>query len=230
MSIFVKLIAHTPESAKIVSAAARLCYSPTGVVDILDSLTEDKIKDFLNKLNETGHLSPFEHVSFTFAIEGISRVATHQLVRHRLASYSQQSQRYVGVSDDTCICPPSILKNEKAKNIFDEQVQNAWDSYNRLIESGIPKEDARFILPHGAETRIVLTMNARELHHFFALRLCRRAQWEIKELARQMLILARDVAPEIFAIAGPSCLVDGKCKEFHSCGRPYSNITELLSE
>lgn len=230
MSVYVKLLAYTPDAAKIVSAAARLCYSPTGVADIIDNLTEEKIRSFLKMLNESGHLSPFEHVSFTFAIEGISRVMTHQLVRHRLASYSQQSQRYVGSSNDSCICPPSIENNPEAKKIFDETISKAWESYDRLIEAGVPREDARFILPHGAETRIVVTMNARELHHFFSLRLCRRAQWEIREVARQMCALAKVAAPEIFGLAGPSCLVKGRCEEAHSCMKPYRNMEELLSK
>jgi thymidylate synthase (FAD) len=111
-----------------------------------------------------------------------------------------------------------------------KQIDDAWNCYKELVDLGISKEDARFILPHGTETRLVMTMNARELHHFFTLRLCRRAQWEIRELARKMLILARGAAPEIFDLAGPSCVVEGVCKEAHSCNEPYENMEKMLSE
>ena len=230
MPIEVELIASTPDAARIVAAAAKICYSPSGAVDILEGLDGEKTVSFLKMLRESGHLSPFEHISFTFAVEGISRVATHQLVRHRLASYSQQSQRYVGMSGQTCIVPPSVINNEKANALFVKQIDDAWNCYKELVALGISKEDARFILPHGTETRLVMTMNARELHHFFTLRLCRRAQWEIRELARKMLILARDAAPEIFDLAGPSCVVEGVCKEAHSCNEPYENMEKMLSE
>lgn len=230
MPIEVELIASTPDAARIVAAAAKICYSPSGAVDILDGLDSEKTVSFLKMLRESGHLSPFEHISFTFAVEGISRVTTHQLVRHRLASYSQQSQRYVGMSGQTCIVPPSVLNNDKAHALFMKQIEDAWNCYKELVDLGISREDARFILPHGTETRLVMTMNARELHHFFSLRLCRRAQWEIRELARRMLILARNAAPEIFDLAGPSCVVEGVCKEAHSCKEPYENMEKMLSE
>ena len=230
MPIEVELIASTPDAARIVAAAAKICYSASGAVDILDGLDREKTVSFLKMLRESGHLSPFEHISFTFAVEGVSRVTTHQLVRHRLASYSQQSQRYVAMSGQTCIVPPSVLNNEKAHALFMKQIEDAWKCYKELVDLGISKEDARFILPHGTETRLVMTMNARELHHFFSLRLCRRAQWEIRELARKMLILARDAAPEIFDPAGPSCVVEGVCKEAHSCNEPYESMEKMLSE
>lgn len=230
MSIYVKLIAATPDAAKVVASAAKLCYSASGAAEILEGLDAAKVASFLKMLRDSGHLSPFEHVSYSFAVEGISRVATHQLVRHRVASYSQQSQRYVGMSQQTCIAPPSVAALPEAESLFLTQVEAAWKCYEKLVELGVPKEDARFILPHGAETRIVVTMNARELHHFFSLRLCKRAQWEIRELARQMLILAREASPEIFGLAGPSCVVCGKCAEAHSCGEPYENMEKMLSE
>ena len=230
MPIEVELIASTPDAAKVVAAAAKICYSPSGAMDILEGLDEKKTVSFLKMLRESGHLSPFEHVSFTFAIEGVSRVATHQLVRHRIASYSQQSQRYVGMSGQTCIVPPSVLENKEAHALFMKQTEDAWKCYEELVSLGISKEDARFILPHGTETRLVMTMNARELHHFFSLRLCRRAQWEIRELARKMLILARDAVSDIFDVAGPSCVVEGVCKEAHPCGEPYVSMEKMLSE
>ncbi len=230
MAISVQLIAGTPHASQIVAAAAKICYSSSGAADILEGLDRDKISKFLKMLNESGHLSPFEHVSFTFAIEGISRVATHQLVRHRMASYSQQSQRYVSVKAPSCILPPSVIKNEEAARLYKEQAESAWNCYERLVELGVDKEDARFILPHGAATRIVVTMNARELHHFFALRLCKRAQWEIRDLACRMLKLVRAAEPDLFAVAGPSCVVKGECTEAHSCGSPYPDMDTMLSE
>ncbi len=228
MGISVKLIAATPEADKVVAAAAKLCYSASGAAEIFDGLDPAKIVSFLSKLRESGHLSPFEHASFTFAIEGISRVATHQLVRHRVASYSQQSQRYVSMSGNGCVVPPSVAADASAAEIFKAQAEAACSAYEKLISMGIPKEDARFILPHGAETRIVVTMNARELHHFFALRLCRRAQWEIRETAKAMLREVRGAAPVIFGTAGPSCVI-GACGEARPCGRPYKDMEDLLS-
>lgn len=230
MAITVKLIASTPDAAKIVAAAAKMCYSPSGAVDILEGLDSEKTVSFLKMLRESGHLSPFEHVSFSFAVEGISRVASHQLVRHRLASYSQQSQRYVGMSGQTCIVPPAVSENIEALAVFNRQIESSWRCYQELVDMGISKEDARFILPHGAETRLVLTMNSRELHHFFALRICKRAQWEIRELARQMLVLAKEAAPEIFDVAGPSCVTKGVCTEAFSCHDPYISMEKMLSE
>ena len=228
MTIDVKLLTFTPDAAKVVAAAAKLCYSSSGAADLFNELDNNKMESFLKKLNESGHMSPFEHVSFTFAVEGISRVATHQLVRHRLASYSQQSQRYVEMSSRECIMPPAIQNNTDAKSIFKKQVASAWDCYEKLLSIGITKEDARFILPHGAETRIVISMNARELHHFFSIRLCKRSQWEIRELARQMYVLVREASPELFKLGGPSCIVYGQCKEVHPCGDPYKDMESML--
>ena len=229
MSVFVKLIAATPEADRVVAAAATICYSPSGAAEILDGLDPAKTASCLKMLREAGHLSPFEHASFTFAVEGVSRVATHQLVRHRMASYSQQSQRYVGMTGNECVVPPSVEADARALAVFKEQIGSAQRAYDELVSLGIPKEDARFILPHGAETRIVVTMNARELHHFFALRLCRRAQWEIRALAREMLHAVREAAPVLFVTAGPSCVTEGACREAHSCGQPYKDMEDMLS-
>lgn len=229
MPIVVNLIAYTPDAAKVVAAAAKLCYSASGASDILDGLSAEKTASFLKMLRDSGHLSPFEHVSFSFALDGLSRVCTHQLVRHRLASYSQQSQRYVSAGKAACVVPPKIAANAEALKLYETQAGSAWKCYSDLIGMGISKEDARFILPHGAETKIVVTMNARELHHFFAIRLCKRAQWEIRELARQMLLKAREASPEIFNLAGPSCVTAGKCSEAHPCGMPYHDMEEMLS-
>ena len=225
----VVLLAHTPNPDELVAAAARLCYRDVAASTLLQSEGENLSRKLIADLFTSGHTSTFEHVSFTFGIDGLSRVASHQLVRHRLASFSQQSQRYVKMTYDpeSVIVPPSVQNNPEAVRVFQECVRAAQEAYSKMIALGIPKEDARFILPHGHSTRLVLTMNARELHHFFSLRLCRRAQWEIHELARKMLGLCREIAPVLFEKAGPSCIF-GKCEEAHSCGKPYIDMEELL--
>lgn len=228
MSVYVKLIAYTPDADKVVAAAAKICYSPSGAAEILEGLDAEKTASFLAMLRRAGHFSPFEHANFTFAIEGLSRVATHQLVRHRVASYSQQSQRYVEMKGNNCIVPPSVAENEAALAVFNEQSEAAFAAYQKLVALGVPREDARFILPHGMETRLVVTMNARELHHFFELRLCRRAQWEIQDAAREMLREVRAVAPQLFDAAGPSCVTLKRCTEAHPCGRPFKDMEHLL--
>jgi thymidylate synthase (FAD) len=196
---------------------------------LFDGLDEKEIRRFIRMLRESGHMSPFEHVSFTYAIEGASRVMTHQLVRHRIASYSQQSQRYVTMGTPKCVVPPEIDANPEARAVFESSAEEAYAAYERMISLGAPKEDARFILPHGWETSIMVTMNARELRHFFELRLCRRAQWEIREAARKMLSIALDAAPELFDTAGPPC-VSSRCREKNPCGQPYENLKEVLGE
>ena len=220
--MYVKLIAHTPEPDKVVAAAAKLCYSASSAVEIFDGLTGENCAKFLQILQKSGHMSPFEHANFTFAIDGISRVTSHQLVRHRMASFSQQSQRYVGMEENDCVLPPSLDNIEGAKEVFMAQVKNAKEAYNKLIALGVPKEDARFVLPHGGLTRVVVTMNARELHHFFSLRICHRAQWEIQALAVAMLKEVKRVAPLLFSKAGPSCVSKGKCEEARPCGNPIN--------
>ena len=229
------LLAHTPEPDAVVAAAARICYKDISASELLHGEEQNLSRKLIAELFQSGHTSTFEHVSFTFGIDDLSRVASHQLVRHRLASFSQQSQRYVKMqydplsaeADRAVIIPPSIQNNPEALKIFQESVKLSQETYVKLIELGIAKEDARFILPHGHSTRLVMTMNARELHHFFELRLCRRAQWEIHELARKMLILCREKAPVLFEKAGPSCIF-GDCKEARYCGNPYRDMEALM--
>lgn len=230
MSLSVRLIAHTTDPVRVVAAAAKLCYSASPAADLFDGLDTEAARGFLQKLRSVGHLSPFEHASFTFSIDGLSRVASHQLVRHRIASFSQQSQRYVTMGAPKVIQPPSVSGSPEAAAIFAEQTAAAHDAYLRLVESGVPKEDARFILPHGWETSLVLTMNARELHHFFSIRLCRRAQWEIRALAREMLMLVLEAAPELFEPTGPACVAEGTCRELHPCGKPFPDRNALLRD
>jgi thymidylate synthase (FAD) len=229
MPISILLLANTPDPDRTVAAAARLCYSDISAVDITEGIKSEDLSRFIDHLRSSGHLSPFEHAAFTFAIDGISRVCSHQLVRHRMASYSQQSQRYVHMKEPEVITPPSLSSDPEVLDLFKKVVTEAHDAYREMLESGIPAEDARYILPHGWATKMVVTMNARELHHFFAMRLCRRAQWEIRDLARRMLILVREKAPLLFSLAGPDCLTQGRCFESKPCGKPFSSMEEVLS-
>ena len=223
------LLAHTPEPDALVAAAARICYKDVTAAELLKGEEKNLSKKLIADLFQSGHMSTFEHVNFTFGIDGLSRVASHQLVRHRVASFSQQSQRYVKMTSDpdAVIVPDEIKNNPAALEIFNNAVKTSQQAYADLINLGISKEDARFILPHGHSTRLVMTMNARELHHFFNLRLCRRAQWEIHELARKMLILCREKAPVLFEKAGPACIF-GNCSEARSCGKAYLSVEDLL--
>jgi len=233
------LLRHTPNPEETISMAAKLCYSPSDVESLKGKIEAKDQKAFVERLVQMGHMTPIEHPSFTFAIEGISRACSHQLVRHRLASYSQQSQRYVSEKSGVrgqgseaeegfdYIIPPSIAEDEKAKEIFEASMVEAQKAYDRLIaklnERGIKGEsanqDARFVLPNAAETKIMVTMNARELLHFFRLRCCNRAQWEIRHMAEKMLQLVKEVAPTIFHKAGPACLYAPCPEGDYSCGK-----------
>lgn len=216
----VSLINYTPHPEETVAAAARICYSPLGAEQIMADFLPGEAENFLGKLVELGHLSPVEHVAFTFAIEGVSRVLSHQLVRHRIGvSYSQRSQRYVREDQFDYIIPPSIAKNAAAKKSFMEKMVQIQQTYDELVAM-VPAEDARYILPNATETKLVVTYNARSLYHFFQLRCCRRAQWEIQDLAEAMLAEVKKVAPVLFAKAGPTCISQGICFEGRmSCGR-----------
>lgn len=216
----VKLVRHTPEPERTVAMSARLCYSPIGAAQLEEKISDEQAAKLVRKLVSMGHFSTLEHVTFTFAIEGVSRVLTHQLVRHRIASYSQQSQRYVKEHDFETILPGTIAKNPEAKEKFTKLMVEIQDLYNEFTEMGIPAEDARYILPNAAETKIVCTFNARSLLNFFSLRCCTRAQWEIRMLANKMLEECKKVAPVIFENAGPTCISQGVCHEGEmSCGR-----------
>ena len=214
-----KLISHTPEPEKVVSIAAKLCYSKSDVDGLITGvLTGNDTEKFIDKLKGMGHESPLEHVSFTFAIEGVSRTLTHQLVRHRIASYSQKSQRYVSENDFEYIVPPSIARDSQAKEKFENLMCTIRQAYNELASMDIPKEDARYVLPNATETKIIVTMNARSLFNFFSLRCCTHAQWEIRQLANLMLVEVQKVAPILFKNAGASCK-KGYCPEGErSCG------------
>lgn len=209
----VNLIKYTQEPEKTVAVAARLCYSPVGVDDLMNELSNESVEKLVRFVIKSGHLSTTEHINFTFAIEGVSRALTHQLVRHRIASYNQQSQRYVKFKDNfEYILPPSIEKDEDSRKKFEGMILDIHGLYKELLASGIEAEDARYILPNASETKIIVTMDGRELLHFFTVRCCNRAQWEIRELATKMLKLVKKVAPLVFEQAGPNCL-RGSCQE-----------------
>lgn len=216
-----------PES--LVAAAGKLCYSKSDIVSLTEKLTEEDIEKFINKLVGLGHYSPFEHAGFTFGIEGISRTCSHQIVRHRTGKYSQQSQRYVDLTNSfQFIMPESIKGNVEAEEIYVDSIMKDYDAYRQLtfalvkqyLRDGMEEkaatkkalEDARFSLPNACETKMIMTMDARNLLNFFKERCCNRAQWEIREVANQMLDACLEVAPHLFAKAGASCTF-GKCKE-----------------
>ena len=239
----VKLITHTPDAEKLVAEAAKLCYAKSDIDTLSENLTPVKVESFLSFLSDVGHESPVEHVSFTFGIEGVSRALLAQITRHRIASFSVQSQRYVSKCDFTFVTPPEIEALPEAKEEFIRAMNEDAEHYESLREklmkhhletnlaAGMDEasarkaaekkanEDARFVLPNACDTRIIMTMNVRSLHNFFRLRCCNRAQWEIRELACEMLKICRETCPLLFAKAGPSCLW-GKCSEgAYSCGQ-----------
>jgi thymidylate synthase (FAD) len=222
----VKLLYYPPEAQKLTAMAAKLCYSPAHIDDIEDDLTPEKSAAFLQRIVDLGHLSTVEHASFTFGIEGVSRTLLAQLTRHRIASFSVQSQRYVSYSDGGFgyVVPPAIRAlGADAVREYEAQMaemQRWYDGWReRLGDGEASNEDARFVLPGACETRLMLTMNARELMNFFSLRCCNRAQWEIRALAWRMLALVLEAAPALFAHAGPAC-VRGACSEGKmTCGK-----------
>ena len=234
----VSILAHTPNIENVIASSGRLCYSKVGVNELLQKHSKEDNERFIKMLADMGHHSPLEHVSFTFAVEGVSRALTHQLVRHRIASYSQQSQRYVNL-DKTFdyIMPPSIEKNEVTTTVFENAMKDIKRYYDYLVDSleesyisnGMNKreankkaiEDARYVLPNACETKIVFTMNVRTLLHFFEKRCCSRSQWEIRNLANEMLRQCKEISPILFSSAGPTCK-KGYCTEGKmSCNPKY---------
>ncbi|SET73179.1 thymidylate synthase (FAD) [Natronincola peptidivorans] len=264
-----KLLAYTPNADAVVAKGGKLCYYPGGIEALEEGLTEEKIGRFVSMLAEMQHESPLEHAVFTFGIEGVSRSLTHQLVRHRLASYSQKSQRYVREGSFEYVIPQDIKNNYKAKKIFIEAMENAQTAYDNMTEellvekikafyackneriageeesieevlkrsnkeiiqhcrihfrkecSSLEKlaiENARAVLPNACETKIIVTMNARILLHFFEKRCCNRAQEEIRNLGIEMLKLVKTVAPNIFKYAGPACTYESCPEGNMTCG------------
>lgn len=208
----VTLLASTPQATKIVATAAWICTHadfPT-----CEDLHPDKCGPLVRRVIGYGHESILEHATFTFAVEGISRACSHQLVRYRIASFSQQSQRYVAQEGLEWITPNSIRKTELRLDLFQEAIAEASNAYVKLLMAGVPAEDARFVLPNAATTKLVMTMNARELRHFFSQRLCEKAQWEIRELATEIYLQCKSKEPVLFADCGPDCV---NCKEKEPC-------------
>ncbi len=239
----VKIVAHTPNPEEVVAQSAKLCYSKVGVDEIMEKLTPEKINEFNGNLMAIGHLSPFENIAFTFAVEGIDRATSHQLVRHRLAVFNQQSQRYVDLSETFKHTTPNVVeamnKSDEWHNdmIVIHDLYKKWQQeINTYVEENedyprygmspikVANENARGMLPNACETKLVFTMNARELLHFFNKRCCNRSQDGIRELAHEMLRLVKEIAPTVFKYAGADC-VKGKCKEGNmNCGYPYDKI------
>ncbi len=246
--MLVKLLAYTPEPEKTVACAAKLCYASSDIETLQDGLSEEKVSSFLDHLNNIGHQSPIEHASFTFGIEGVSRSLLAQITRHRIASFSVQSQRYVREAGESregfqFVVPPEIEAIPEAREEFLRAMEEDARHYEALaallkekhkkafLEQGNDEktaarlaekkaiEDARFVLPNACATKMICTMNARSLLNFFSLRCCNRAQWEIRELATRMLQEVKAVAPHLFRTAGPGCL-RGACPEGSmSCGQ-----------
>ena len=248
----VNLLCHTPNPEKTIAAAARLCYSNSGADELFDGMTEEKASDYVAMLERLGHESPLEHVTFTFTIEGVSRAFLAQITRHRIASYSVQSQRYVNKEGHfDFILPPAIEENEEALEEYNKIMDLCAESYHKLTEILRKKaadelvaegkneeeawklaekkaiEDARFVLPNACDTRIIMTMNVRSLNNFFRLRCCNRAQWEIREVAIAMLREVRAVCPLLFGRSGPSCLWGACAEGEYTCGKAGDVRREL---
>ena len=225
----VTLLAHTKNPERVVTAAIRQCYSADSGAKIINKTDKKLARRLIRQIISSGHTSTVEHASFTFAIEGVSRALTHQLVRHRIASYSQQSQRYVKFDEVNYILPPSIEANEKTRKIFEKFIDESGRVYGKLVGMGVKAEDARFVLPNAAETKIVVTMNARALLNFLKERMCTRAQWEIRALANKMYEELYAVAPEIFQYAGPTCETEAICWQgkMH-CGKKINKKKQTI--
>jgi thymidylate synthase (FAD) len=210
----VKLLRYTPDPELVCATAALTSSKRHSASEILQEITEDKARKIVERVIGLGHYSIIEHAYFTFSIEEVSRAMTHQLVRHRMASYIEQSQRYVKYDDlKQFIVPKTIAENKEAKKIYEDTLTQVSETYRKLLNLGVSKEDARFILPNAAKTNILVTMNARGLRHFFNLRCCARAQWEIREVAIDMLKQVKHVAPGLFQNSGPFCVQFGYCAE-----------------
>jgi thymidylate synthase (FAD) len=235
----VKLLEMSENPLSLLYVAFRQCYASRWAGDMWEEDGSDERKAaFIREVMRSGHDSPLEHVKFTFAIAGVSRALTHQLVRYRMASYSQQSQRYVDMREFGYICPPAIAGDEALRAEFERCMGDIQRSYQALLarlgEKGVvgerAHEDARFVLPQAAETKIVVTMNCRELLHFFAQRCCQRAQWEIRALANTMLEICREKLPPVFENGGAKCERLGYCPEGKfNCGR-FPGKDELMRD
>jgi thymidylate synthase (FAD) len=221
----VTLLNHTSDPERAIATAARLCYAPVGAAELMETMSDEQISKVLAVIMKSGHFSALEHASYTFAVDGVSRALTHQLVRHRIASFNQQSQRYVTYTGDPeIVTPPLIDADAELKELFNSSIDASYQVYQSLIEAGIPAEDARYVLPNACISKIVVTMNIRELLHFFSVRCCKRAQWEIQELGNRMLELVGPTAPYVFMDAGAPCR-RATCPEGSmTCGSPFVKV------
>lgn len=222
----VMMITHTPEPEMVVARAAKLCYSSVGIAELGEKISKEEAEKFVNMLASMNHYSPFEHATFTFGIEGVSRALLSQITRHRIASYSVKSMRYV-VEQGSVVKSPKIKNSNYSSYVFDKAMEKSFEAYNDIVDTlkkdGFTEkeaiEEARAVLPHATETKMIVTMNARSLINFIKHRTCFRAQDEIRELAYEMLRLVKEISPSLFKNAGPSCY-SGKCEEGKmSCGR-----------
>ena len=256
----VELLAYTPNPEELIAKAAKLCYSQTMTSELVNKMNKEDVEKFVNHLASIGYESPLEHVNFTFAIEGISRACSHQLVRHRQASFSQQSQRYVKENELDFVIPEAFEKSRKGRLIYRAFMMGAHNTYKQLVdilqeeakeefislnenytEEELNKhlkvtekyaiENARYVLPNGAETKMVVTMNARELLHVFKVRRCNRVQKEIRDLADEMNRLVAEVAPSLFIKSGPDCITEGVCHEGKMfCGNPRGKLKSSMDK
>jgi len=224
----VELVSNTNNPEITCAKCASVSWRRKGLKD----LTLNQAREIIRRILKYGHESVIEHASFTFFVEGVSRSLTHQLVRHRIASYTQQSMRYVDLTglERYFVKPESISKNQNLEKLFDDLMAKCKDAYDLLREKEIPPEDARSVLPIATQTKIAITMNARELRHFFAMRCCLRAQWEIRQLANRILKICKSVAPSLFENVGPSCVRLGYCPEGElTCGK-LEQILEMYRD
>ena len=202
------IIKYTPDPDLLVALAARRCYSSLPATAVEEALGPNEVERLLNFLRRRNHLSPFEHASFTFSVDGISRALSHQLVRHRMASYSQESQRYVEYTKLEMlpyVTPPRISQNHKVEKVFSDAMNHTLAAYRTMLKMGVPAEDARYVFPNAVETKLIFTLNARSLFNFFEQRCCLKAQWEIRQVAQRMISECRLVAPRVFRDAGAPC-------------------------
>jgi len=220
----VKLLSYTKDAERVVAAAVRQCYSPDGAAKMKTKLSNREVGKLIKMVIESDHTSTIEHVSFTFAVEGVSRVLTHELVRHRIASYSQQSQRYISGTNFGYVVPPSIARKKETLERYKRAMEIDMELFEYLKKMEIPNEDARFVLPNATDVKIVVSMNARSLFNFLKKRMCNRAQWEIRTMAHLIHKELMKIAPKIFKYAGPTCKTEGLCWEGErNCGLPKKN-------
>lgn len=217
--IQVKLISYPEEAELIAKMAGLICYSGEKVFEEIKEKASIKPDEYLAAIVKSGHLSIIEHNVFVFYVSGLSRVTSHQLVRKRIASFSQQSQRYVNAENFDYITPEKI-KNSDFHKDYTRIVKETHELYQKMVDNGINKEDARYILPNATSTQMIVSMNAHALIDLLVRRLCIRSQWEIQELAERMLEEVTKVAPTIFRNLGAFCDFYGYCPEnSHSCGK-----------